>query len=231
MAVIKQMINQSLETASFPDLWKEALVNPLLKKHGLDLLYKNYSPVSNLSYVSKLTERSVSDQLLLHMSSNGLYPALQSYRQHHSTETTLLKVKNDILLNMNKGHVTLLVLLDLSAAFDTVDHGIPITSLQSRFGVSGKVLEWFSAYLRNRSQRISVNGTLSDRFALQYGVPQGSCLGPVLFIIYASKLFEIVNRHIYRTFIVTQMTLSFIFHLTLIHKQVGTRQLWQCNTV
>ena len=137
--------------------------------------------------MSKLTERSVSDQLLLHMSSNGLCPALQSsYRQHHSTETALLKVKNDILMNMNKGHVTLLVLLDLSA----------ITSLQSRFGVSGKVLEWFSAYLRNRSQRISVNGTLSDRFALQYGVPQGSCLGPVLFLIYASKLFEIVNAHL-----------------------------------
>lgn len=131
------------------------------------------------------------------MSSNGLYPALQSlYRQHHCTETALLKVKNDILMNMNMGHVSLLVLLDLSAAFDTVDHGILITSLQSRFGVSGKVLEWFSAYLRNRSQRISVNGTLSDRFALQYGVPQGSCLGPVLFIIYASKLFDIVNAHL-----------------------------------
>ena len=111
LPVIKQMINQSLETASFPDSWKEAIVNPLLKRHGLDLLYKNYRPVSNLSYVSKLTERSVLDQLLLHMSSNGLYPVLQSsYRQHHSTETALFKVKNDILMNMNKGHVTLLVL-------------------------------------------------------------------------------------------------------------------------
>ena len=197
LPVIKQMINQSLETASFPDSWKEAIVNLLLKRHGLDLLYKNYCPVSNLSYVSKLTERSVLDQLLLHMSSNGLYPVLQSsYRQHHSTETALLKVKSDILMNMNKGHVTLLVLLDLSAAFDTVDHGILITSLKSRFGVSGQVLEWFSGYLGNRSQRISVNGTLSDRFFLQYGVPQGSCLGPVLFIIYASKLFEIVKAHL-----------------------------------
>ena len=124
----------------------------------------------------------------------------------------------------------MLVLLDLSAAFDTVDHGILITSLQSRFGVSGQVLEWFSGYLRNRSQRISVNGTLSDRFFLQYGVPQGSCLGPVLFIIYASKLFEIVKAHLL-TFIAMRMTLSFIFHLNLIHKQVGMRQLWQCNTV
>ena len=85
----------------------------MLKKHGLDLLYRNYCPVSNLSYVSKLTERSVSDKLLLHMSSSGLYHALQSsYRQLHGTETSLSKVKNDIDMNMNKGHRTLLVLLD-----------------------------------------------------------------------------------------------------------------------
>ena len=136
--------------------------------------------------MSKLTERSVSDQLLFHMSFNGLYPALQSsYRQHHGTDTALLKVKNDIYMNMNKGHVT--------RNFDTVDHGILITSLQSRFGVSGKVLEWFSVY---RSQRISVNGILSDRFSLQYGVPQGSSLAPVLFIVYSSKLVEIVNAHL-----------------------------------
>ena len=225
LPVIKQMINQSLETASFPDSWKEAIVNPLLKRHGLDLLYKNYRPVSNLSYVSKLTERSVLDQLLLHMSSNGLYPVLQSLnRQHHSTETALLKVKNDILMNMNKGHVTLLVLLDLSAAFDTIDHSILIMSLQSRFGVWGQVLELFSGYLRNRSQRISVNGTLSDGFFLQYGVPQGSCLGPILFIIYASKLFEIVKAHLPDVH-------CYADDSQLYHKQVWMRQLWQCNTV
>ena len=184
LPVIKQMIKQSVRTASFPDSWKEGIVNPLLKKHGLDLLY-------NMASIFCRTERSVSDQLLFHMSSNGLYPALQSsFRQHHLTDTALLKVKDDIYMNMNKGHVTKLVLLDLSADFDTVDHGILITSLQSRFGVSGKVLEWFSVY---RSQRISVNVILSDRFSLQYGVPQGSSLAPVLFIVYSSKLVEIVN--------------------------------------
>ena len=116
--------------------------------------------------------------------------------KNHSTETALLRVKNDILMNMNKGHVTLLVFLDSSAAFDTVDHSSLLTSLQTRFGVSGKVLEWFASYLHDRSQRITINGTLSDSFSLQCGVPQGSCLGPILFVIYASKLFEITSRHL-----------------------------------
>ena len=87
-----------------------------------------------------------------------------SYR---STETALLKVKNDILMNMNRQHVTLLVLLDLSAAFDTVDHNILLDSLKLKVGVSGKVLDWFSSYLLNRTQRVSINGTLSDSFELK----------------------------------------------------------------
>ena len=197
LPTIKHIINLSLDNAYFPHVWKEALVNPLLKRFGLDPLYKNFRPVSNLPYVSKLVERSASDQLFAHMSSNGLYPDLQSaYVKNHSTETALLRVKNDILMNMNKGHVTLLVFLDLSAAFDTVDHSSLLTSLQTRFGVSGKVLEWFASYLHDRSQRITINGTLSDSFSLQCGVPQGSCLGPILFVIYASKLFEITSRHL-----------------------------------
>ena len=188
LPTIKHIINLSLDNAYFPHVWKEALVNPLLKRFGLDPLYKNFRPVSNLPYVSKLVESSASDQLFAHMSSNGLYPDLQSaYVKNHSTETALLRVKNDILMNMNKGHVTLLVFLDLSAAFDTVDHSSLLTSLQTRFGVSGKVLEWFASYLHDRSQHITINGTLSDSFSLQCGVPQGSCLGPILFVIYAMR--------------------------------------------
>lgn len=111
-------------------------------------------------------------------------------------KTTLLKVKNDILMNMNKGHVTLLVLSDLSAAFDTVDHIILLKGLESRIGVSGKALAWFSSYLTNRSQRASINGIVSDSFSLECGVPQGSSLGPLLFNIYVSKLFEIIKVHL-----------------------------------
>ena len=202
---ITKMINLSLDNGHFPAAWKSALVRPLLKKDGLDLIFKNFRPVSNLQYISKLVETAVARQLQNHMSRNSLFPVLQSaYRQHHSTETALLKVKNDILLNMNKQHVTLLVLLDLSAAFDTVDHCTLLQRLQSSFGVQGKVLSWFSSYLLGRSQQISINGTLSQSFDLECGVPQGSCLGPLLFTIYASKLFEIIEHHLPKWSIATQ---------------------------
>ena len=108
--------------AIFPLHWKRALVRPLLKKEGLDPVFKNYRPVSNLAYASKLEETVVAKQLQHYLFSNDLFPVLQSaYRPNHSTETALLKVTNDILLNMNDQRVTLL-LLDLSAVFDTVDH-------------------------------------------------------------------------------------------------------------
>ena len=99
-------------------------------------------------------------------------------------------------MNMNKQHVTLLVLLELSAAFDTVNHDILLSRLQSNIGIGWSVLSWFESYLCGRSQRIFVNGSVSNKFHLHCGVPQGSCLGPLLFNIYASEIFDIVNRHL-----------------------------------
>jgi len=110
-------------------VWKNALVFSLLEKDGLEPILKNYQLVSNLQFISKLAESAVSKQLQHHISMNKLFPLLQSsYRKFHRTESALLKVKNDILLNMNRQHVTLLVLLDLSTAFDTIDHGILLRS-------------------------------------------------------------------------------------------------------
>ena len=118
------------------------------------------------------------------MMANGIYPLFQSgYRQYHSTETALLRVMSDILLKMNSQHVTLLVLLDLSAAFDTVSHDVCS-------------IVWFYSYLSQRSQRVSIHGTLSNYFDLECGTPQGSCLGPLLFVVYASKLFTIIKKHL-----------------------------------
>ena len=141
---------------------------PLLKKSGLDLVFKNLRSVSNLAYISKLTERAVFNQTYDHIVRSGLY------RRYHSTETALVKVANDILLNMNSQRVTLLVLLDLSAAFDTVDHGILLRRLNTTFGKRGKVLEGFSSYLLGRNQRLLFDGVKSDSFDLRSGVPQGS---------------------------------------------------------
>ena len=173
------MINIPLESGCFPNDWKEAIILPPLKKARLDSAFENLRPISNLAYVSKLTERAVYNQIHEYMLQSGLYPLLQSaYRQYHSTETALLKVTNDILLNINSQRVTLLVLLDLSSAFDTVDHGISLKRLSSKFGIRGKVLNWFSTYLSGRSERITLDGVFSNKFDSNFGVPQSSCLGP-----------------------------------------------------
>ena len=197
LPVLTKIVNNSLQSGCFPEIWKEALVFPLLKKPGLDVIFKNFRPVSNLSFVSKLIERAAFNQIHGHLVRNNLYPVAQSgYRRNHSTETALLKVMNDILLNMNKQHVTILVLLDLSAAFDTVDHSILLNRLSSKLGLNGTALAWFRSCLSGRSQRVSVRGTVSDTFALRYGVPQGSYLGPLLFTVYASALFDVVEKHL-----------------------------------
>ena len=99
---------------------------------------------------------------------------------------------------MNKQHVSLLVFLDMSAAFVTVDHGIMIERLSSKLGFSGTAISWFQSYLCGRSQRVTVRGTVSDRFDVPYGVPQGSCLGPLLFTIYVSKLFDVIQTFLFR---------------------------------
>jgi hypothetical protein len=122
LPVITSLINLSLESGQFPDVWKEAIGYPLLKKVDLDT---SFTLISNLSYISKVTEKAVFQQLDNHLWLHELYPKLQSaYRKNHSTETALLKVTNDVLVNMNSQRVSLLVLLDLSAAFDTIDHSI-----------------------------------------------------------------------------------------------------------
>ena len=119
--------------------WGKALLKPLLKKCGLDMAFNNFRLVSSLSYVCKLSEKAAANQRIDHMTTNNLHMPLQSaYKQNHSTESALLKIKNDILLNMEAQNVTLIVLLDLSAAFDTVRHEILLNRLNSRFGVDGK---------------------------------------------------------------------------------------------
>ena len=111
-----------------------------------------------------------------------------AYRIFHSTETTLLKIHNDLILAMDRGEVTSLILLDLSAAFDTVDHSILLTRLQNWFGLDGLSLDWFSSYLSLRSQAVSINDSISAFSTLLCGVPQGSVLGPLLFTLYTTPL-------------------------------------------
>ena len=117
------IISQSLQTGDFPSSFKEAIVTPLLKKPSLECIFKNYRPISNLPFISKVLEKVVATQFTDHLTEHHLLETFQSaYRQYHSTETALLRVQNDILCALDNQCTVLLLLIDLSAAFDTVDH-------------------------------------------------------------------------------------------------------------
>jgi len=157
----------------------------------------------NLSFLSKLTERVVRNRLTQHLSNNNLLNSFQSaYTKHHSTESTLLAVHDHIIKAMSQQNVKSLCLLDLSAAFDTIDHSILLHRLSSWFGLSGKVLSWLSSYLESRSIVVNINSSVSDQFPLHQGVPRGSVLGPLLFILYTTPLSSLISdsscsRHLY----------------------------------
>ena len=194
---ITSLINHSLSSGCFPSVFKAAIVKPLLKKASLDPeTLKNYRPVSNLPFFSKLIEKCVLKQLSHHLVSHNLFYPLQSaYRVGHSTETALLKIVNDLLTASDCNKVSLLSLLDLSAAFDTIDHSILLSRLQTTFGISDTALSWFHSYLSDRTLKVSANGFFSKPAILQYGVPQGSVLGPILFVLYTHPVSEIVSHH------------------------------------
>jgi hypothetical protein len=176
---------------------KYALVTPLLKKKSLDPeVLKNYRPVSNLSFVSKITEKAVSKHIDYHMDTYNLHAKMQSaYRPLHSTETALLRVYNDLLQEVDRQRGVILVLLDLSAAFDTVDHEILLSRLHSQLGLTGTALSWFESYLSDRFQSIFINGKKSQPTILKYGVPQGSVRGPKDFKQYTGPVIEIALDH------------------------------------
>jgi hypothetical protein len=196
LPITTEIINLSLELGTMPSNMKHALIKPLLKKTGLELIKKHYQPVSNLAVLYKLIEGAVITQIMEHLTINNLHDTKQSaYKKNHSTETLLTKVHNDIMLSMSKGEVVMLVLLDLSAAFDTVDHKILLNRLQNRFGIDGTVLQWLNSYLFERTQAVVINDTKSKQVNLTCGVPQGSKLGPVLFNAYITPLSEIADKH------------------------------------
>ena len=170
-----------LATGEMPEDLKCAMLRPLLKKSTADhKVFANFRPVSNLKYISKLIEKAVAVQLNDHLARNDLHVPFQSaYRSCHSTESAFMRVHNDIMISLDNGNSVILVLLDLSAAFDTVNHDLLLSRLEKRFGITGTVLNWFKSYLCNRSQFVSINQSHSTKRDLLVGVPQGSVLGPL----------------------------------------------------
>ena len=194
---ITTIINLSLESGTFPLLFKEAHVTPLLKKSNLPVNnLTNYKPISNLSFISKIIEKVVSNRLQAHINSNKLnYPILSAYQKFHSTETALFRVHNDISVSLDKGHVTALTLLDLSAAFDTIDHNTLTNRLAEWYGVYWMALSLFKSYLCGRHQKIKIDKSFSDPSLLEHGVPQGSVLGPLLFSLNTAPLSTIISNY------------------------------------
>jgi len=148
-----KIVKKSLSLGVFPISMKAALVKPLIKNHTMDCnILNNYRPVSNLTFLSKVIEKAVVFHLNKYLINNNLNESLQSaYKSGHSTETALVRVKNYIMMPTDQGKPEILVLLDLSAAFDTIDHNVLFSRLKDMFGLSDKVLEWFRSYLEQRS--------------------------------------------------------------------------------
>ncbi len=191
------IINSSLSSGYVKKTFKLAVIKPLIEKTQLDpkeLI--NYRPISNLPFLSKILEKVVSSQIFSFLEKNDICEDFQSgFRPYHSTESALIRVTNNLLLSSDRGRISLLVLLDLSATFDTIDHNILLNRLENDVGIRGSALAWFKSYLSDRLQFVAVNEEVSYQSQVQYGVLQGSVLGPLLFTLYMLPLVDIIRKH------------------------------------
>ena len=182
LPVLVKLINISLDEGSIDGVnW--SVLDPLLKKFGLDCeVWKNYRPVNNLLFFSKITERVVSSRADEHMDIHKLHePSQFAYKTAHNTEIMMLGVTDEVLRGFDDNMATVIIFLDLSAAFDTIDIGKMLQILEDELGISGIALKWFKSFLTGRTQRVKISGKYSESLEVPFGAPQGSVLGPKLF--------------------------------------------------
>ena len=158
MPTLTKIINLSLNTGEFHDGWKSTIVRPLIKSLPKGTIKTNYRPVSNMSFISKIVEKCTLEQFTQHCDNYDLLPSYQfAYRKLHGCKTSLVKLIHDLLWVMENKQVTFVVILDLPAAIDTIDHELLFQVLQNRFGLSGSALKWYTTYLRPRRFRVHIN--------------------------------------------------------------------------
>ena len=193
--VFWRIVSLSIEHSAVPESEKSAIIKPVVKGSLDGQNLSSYRPVSNLTFLSKVIENVILDQLLEHLEKTHVLPDNQSaYRQLYSTETALCSVVNDLIILMDEGKCGVLILLDLSAAFDTVVHSLLLEDLKT-IGIDGDALEYLRHYLENRTYSVQIGGSFSRTKSLMRGVPQGSVLGPILFCIYTIELSHLLKRH------------------------------------
>ena len=188
--------------ALFPLNSKQQSLRPLLKKPTLDPnKLKTYRPISYLPFLSKRLEKKlVFQQLVSHLSTHNLLSIHQSaYRSRYSTESVLFCILNDLLTSLDDSKISILLLLDLSVALDTIDHENLLSRLKHDFGIRGTALNWFRSYLSDRKHYVLIDDHKSTETFLEFGVPQGSVLGPVLFILYTTHLHASLKSTLFAT--------------------------------
>lgn len=193
--VICHLANLSFSSGVFPDVFKVGQVTPLIKKATADASDPaSYRPITNLNSIGKLLERLAQQQLRRHIGLSANQNAFQSaYRAVHSTETAMTKVVNDLLTTVDSKRPSLLLSLDISAAFDTLDHSRLLQRANQLFGLTGRVNDWLKSYLSGRSSYVAVSGCRSPTVQNPTGVPQGSVLGPLLFSIFTTPVGRLIS--------------------------------------
>lgn len=208
--IITHLVNFCFSNAVFPNIWKQSRITPLPKKNQ-PTEYKDLRPISILPVMSKIIEKAMALQLRRHIEKYHILPECQSgFRPGYSCSTALINIIDDIIGAIDQGRLTVLILLDFSKAFDTLDHDI-LKSILHYIGFDLPAIHIFNAYLSERMQRVCLDGNVSESALVSTGVPQGSILGPILFTIYTCHLMENALKHCqYHLYADdTQMYLSF----------------------